>query len=74
NHFFLNKKKQKLILAFKSFTPLRQARLRAGSLRKGLPGRCTSSMAMMEITYLLHAPETWSPDFRASYDLRFHLE
>ncbi|HUU27983.1 MAG TPA: hypothetical protein VM123_09235, partial [archaeon] len=69
NHFFCNQKKQKLILAFKSFTPLRQARLRAGSLRKGLPGRCTSSMAMMEITCLLHAPITEAPDFRASYGL-----
>ncbi|HUU28399.1 MAG TPA: hypothetical protein VM123_11355 [archaeon] len=38
-------------------------------LRKGLPGRCTSSMAMMEITCLLHAPETGFPDFRASYGL-----
>ena len=69
NHFFCNQKKQKLILAFMSFTPLRQARLAQVSSRKGLPGRCTSNMAMMEITCLLHAPKTWSPDFRASYGL-----
>jgi len=73
NHFFLNKKKQKLILALKFFTPLRQARLRAGSLHKGLPGCCTSNMAMMEITCLLHAPEAGSSDFRASYGPWFQL-
>ncbi|HUU26862.1 MAG TPA: hypothetical protein VM123_03550 [archaeon] len=41
----------------------------AVKLRKGLPGRCTSSMAMMEITCLLHAPETGPSDFRAFYGL-----